>query len=125
MQRKELKSKTSVGSRIIHRLEEFTEALENQEAIPQQFTCRHFALDLRPTQYTPELVRETRSLLNLSQALFASFLGTSTNAVRAWEQGVNQPNEMACRFMDEIRHDPKRFQARLKKLATRKSPVYR
>jgi putative transcriptional regulator len=63
------------------------------------------------------LVKQTRALLGASQAVFANFLGVSVKTVRAWEQGVNTPSAMACRFMDEIRRDPKHWIARLSEAA--------
>ena len=120
MKHKSANRAESVGLRIIDRLQEFTETLEGDQAIDERFTCRTIALDLSPAKYSPDLVRQTRRLLNLSQPLFAQFLGTSTNTVRAWEQGVNRPSAMARRFMDEIRNDPERFRARLQRLAVQK-----
>lgn len=106
--------KPSVADRIVKRLRGFTEALENKEVISERFTCRKIELNLEPTAYEPEKVKETRGLLGLSQALFAKFLGVSVRAVRSWEQGVNIPSDMACRFMDEIRGNPKYWRGRLK-----------
>ena len=42
------------------------------------------------------------------------FLGVSVKTVQAWEQGLQTPPKMACRFMDEIRHDPEHWIERLK-----------
>jgi len=36
--------------------------------------------------------------------------------VRAWEQGENIPIDIAKRFMDEIRHDPDYWRARLREI---------
>jgi DNA-binding transcriptional regulator YiaG len=33
----------------------------------------------------------------------------SVKTVRAWEQEVNTPSAMACRFMDKTRRDPKHW----------------
>ncbi|HCO22449.1 MAG TPA: transcriptional regulator [Gimesia maris] len=97
---------TSIGSKTVERLRRFTEALENGEPILENFNYRKFKLDLDPQPYDPELVKETRVSLKLSQALFSQFLGVSVKTVQSWEQGTNTPNDMACRFMDEIRRDP-------------------
>jgi hypothetical protein len=51
--------KTTVGSKIVGRLREFTEALESGKAISDQFTCRKVVLDLKPSHYSPELVKKT------------------------------------------------------------------
>ena len=105
--------KGSLGERIVKRLSEFANALKNKEVISKRFTCRRIALDLRPSPYDPELVKKTRKLLNVSQILFAQFLGVSVKTVRAWEQGINTPNDMACRFMDEIQRNPAYWLGRL------------
>jgi DNA-binding transcriptional regulator YiaG len=106
--------KASVGARIIQGLEEFAETLEQKGPIAKKFTCRIVELDFRPTLYGPKLVKETRKLLNASQAVFARLLGVAVNTVRAWEQGVNTPQDVACRFMDEIRRNPAYWVKRLK-----------
>jgi putative transcriptional regulator len=108
-----LKGKKSVVDEMLAGLTEFAEALESGEDLGKKFTCHKLALDLRPQQYTPEMVRETRKLLSVSQPLFARFLGVSTPTVRHWEQGLANPQPIACRFMDEIRRDPKYYLDRL------------
>lgn len=106
--------KTSVADRIVTRLQVFTEALEKGEPVVNRFTCKRIKLDLKPQPYTPSLVRETRKVLRASQVVFAHFLGVSPQTVRAWEQGKNIPNDIAARFMDEIRRNPKYWQERLR-----------
>lgn len=110
----------SVEKEILEALTDFTEALKNGE-VPARFTCRHIHLKLEPTAYSPELVKETRKILGVSQLLFARFLGVSPQTVRAWEQGVNAPHPMACRFMDEIRHAPDHWAGRLRELTVVKN----
>ena len=98
--------KASVGHEIVNRVKEFAEALKGPRPISEQFTCRRVVLDLNPTPYDPDLVRETRKILGASQAMFAKFLGVKTRTVQHWEQGLVIPSDMACRFMDEIRNNP-------------------
>jgi putative transcriptional regulator len=117
---KEFAKKPSVGTRIIQGLEEFADTLAKDESITATFNCRVVELDLQPTPYTPELVRKARKSLNASQSVFARFLGVSVKTVRAWEQGINTPNDMACRFMDEIRRDPVYWIKRLRQAAVAK-----
>lgn len=81
------KSKPSVGSRIVQRMQAFTEALERGEEISERFTCRKVSLDLQPARYTPAEVRKTRELLKASQAVFAQFLGMSVKTVRSGNRG--------------------------------------
>jgi putative transcriptional regulator len=105
--------KVSVGAKIIEGLGEFTEALEKGEQITARFTCRTVMLDLMPVANGPAEVKATRALLRASQGIFAQFLGVSVKSVRAWEQGVNTPSDIACRFMDEIHRNPDFWRKRL------------
>ena len=102
----ELKKKPSVADRIIQSLQEFTEALEKGEDLSKRFTVRTYRLNLAPKLYDAKKVKNTRKLLEASQAVFAQLLGVSVKTVRSWEQGVNTPNGMACRFLDEIQRNP-------------------
>jgi putative transcriptional regulator len=113
--------KRSIGEKIVGRLAAFASALEKNEAISERFTCRTVELQLEPQPYNPKLIRSTRQALGMSQALFAQFLGVSTKLVAAWEQGARTPNDMACRFMDEIRHNPTYWRNRLKNMSAPKS----
>jgi putative transcriptional regulator len=110
----------SVEKEILEALADFTQALEKGNVLAR-FTYRHVQLKLEPTPYGPELVKETREVLGVSQLLFARFLGVSPKTVRAWEQGVNTPHPMACRFMDEIRHAPDHWIGRLRELTVMKN----
>lgn len=102
-----------LGKVIGERLKEFADALESGEDVSAKFTCRQVVLNLVAEPYDPKLVRQTRAILNVSQGIFAQFLGVSIDTVQAWESGVNAPMDMACRFMDEIRHDPQHWRKRL------------
>jgi putative transcriptional regulator len=102
------------------RLRGLAEALKAGGDIAEQFTCRQIDLDLQPTPYSPALVKQTRALLGVSQALFAKFLGASVKTVQAWELGDNVPCDMAGRFMDEIRNDPEYWRNRLAKVLSAK-----
>lgn len=105
--------KDSVSKKLLAGLQEFSEALERDEAIPEKFTCRTVTLDLVPVPYAPKAVKATRTLLGASQGVFAQFLGVSVKTVRAWEQGRITPSDMACRFLDEIQRNPRYWRARL------------
>jgi putative transcriptional regulator len=99
----------SVASQIIEGLTEFAEALERGEPLDSRFTVRTVELPPEPTHYTPKQIRATRDRLSASQAVFASLVGVSTTLVQHWEQGFRRPSRMACRLLDEINHDPKRW----------------
>ena len=99
---------------MVHRLQSYINALQSGEDISKKFTVRRVELRFGPHLFTPEIIKDTRRLLRASQAVFARFLGVSVQTVRAWEQGVNPPSDMACRFLDEIRLNPPYWQQRLK-----------
>lgn len=110
----------SVASEIISGLSEFRDALREGKPIQEAFTVRTVELDLRPGDYGPEEIRKTRMLLSMSQAVFAQFLGVSTDTVQGWEQGRREPQTIARRFMDEIRHDPDHWLGRVREVVKEK-----
>jgi putative transcriptional regulator len=114
------KARRAIGREVIDRLTKFSEALKNGDKISDKFTVRHVVLDLVPTAYSAGMVKETRGLLKASQVVFAKLLGVSPNTVRAWEQAANVPNDIACRFMDEIRHCPDYWRNRLRESLVQK-----
>jgi putative transcriptional regulator len=101
---------------LVEGMEGFLADLKSDTPIAEKYNCRRFVLDLEPTPYGPEEVKATRMLLKVSQSLFAQFLGVSVKTVCAWEQGKT-PSDMACRFMDEIRRNPKYWRERLRESA--------
>jgi putative transcriptional regulator len=113
--------KPNLEDRIVQGLESFADALEKGEDVTKRFTRRKVVLNLEPRPYDPELVKETRRLMGMSQAMFAQFLGVSVQAVQKWEQGRGKPEPIACRFMDEIRTDPDHWRRRVLELAQPKS----
>ena len=113
--KKEELAEDSVENDILEALAEFTDALEMGD-VAQRLTCRQIKLDLKPMHYSPQLVKRTRKTPGTSQTLFARFLGVSLKTVRSWEQDVNPPSPMPCRFMDEIRRAPAHWVARLREV---------
>lgn len=112
---------TKFGKQIIDELNEFADALEQGENIPEKFTCHHVSLALKPTTYSPRKVKATREILNVSQTIFAQFLGVSVKSVRAWERGDNPVTGAARRLMDEIQSDPQYWKGRLAHLTVFKN----
>ena len=111
-------SASSVGAKIVGRLKQFAEALEDSDSIPKRFNRRTVKLNLEPAPYDPERIKKARQALNASQAIFSQFLGVSIGAVRDWEQGVKSPRGVARRVIDEILRDPRYWRSRLEELAT-------
>ncbi len=108
----------SVNQKTVDRLRKFTEELEGSDQLSPKYTCRKVTLNLNPQPFDPERVRQARKLVNLSQALFAEFIGVSTSTVQDWEQGRYTPEHSSCRLMDEIIRDPKYWQDRVSDAAT-------
>jgi putative transcriptional regulator len=59
-------------------------------------------------------------MLNVSQPIFARFLGVDVKTVRSWEQGLKRPSPIACRFMDELAFSPDHPHDRLRQMITSK-----
>ena len=109
------KKNDTFGSSIVSDLKKLNSVIKSGESVFDHFTCNRVMLNLQPRDYTPEMVKDLRKMLGMSQAIFAQFLGVSTSTVQSWEQGQNPIPGMACRFLDEINENPqywfKRIQA--------------
>jgi putative transcriptional regulator len=113
---KRTRNLNSIESDLIAGMEEFVSDLKADKPL----TGHRLVLNLEPQSYTADQVKATRQLLQLSQAMFAKFLGASTKSVSAWEQG-REPPDMACRFMDEIQRNPNYFRQRIRDSLSAKS----
>jgi putative transcriptional regulator len=109
-----VKSKaTSLGQQILASLKEIHDSLAAGEPPEKRFTVRTYEIHLEPGAYKPERVKATRAMLNLSQPLFAKFLGVNSATVRGWERGARIPAPIACRFLDEINGNPDYWKTRV------------
>ena len=61
----------------------------------------------RPKPISPKEVRRIRQSLKASQALFATYLNVSPNAVRSWEQGTRRPRQAALKLLIIAKKNPK------------------
>ena len=113
---------STFGKKIVGRLQNFVDQAKEVKNLADSFTCHTVTLDLQPQQYGPDDIVGVRKSMGSSQAVFARFLGVSRNTVSSWEQGINIPSPIACRFMDEIRLNPSYWQQRLRASATIKKP---
>jgi len=111
-----IRKNRSVASDIVSALADFADGLKSGQA-KTRFTRRVVSLDTLPRPFSAAMVKKTRRQLGLSQVLFAEFLGVAPQTVRSWEQGVNPPSTMACRFMDEILRNPEFWTQRLRAMA--------
>jgi DNA-binding transcriptional regulator YiaG len=103
----------SVGQLLAASLTEFADDLKSGVDITKVYSCRNVKLEPKAMTVTPERVIKARQTLGVSQALFADFLGFSANSIRAWEQGVYQPQRAACLLMEYILEDPAYWRAKL------------
>lgn len=55
-----------------------------------------------PQDMPPERIRQLREQVRLSQAVFASVLGTSISTVQKWEAGAKRPSGPSLRLLDII-----------------------
>lgn len=101
---------------LLEGLEGFLADLKSRKPLGKKYSIRRIVFNLQTRNYGPEEVKSLRAMLQVSQALFAQFLGVSANTVRSWEQG-QAPSEIARRFMDEIHRNPAYWRKRIREVA--------
>lgn len=110
----------TMTEKLLSGMEELSDALETacdtNSKVSEKFTMRSVILDLSPSKYDADMVKEVREIFGVSQAVFAQYLGVSLKTLQSWEQGKNRINGAVCRLMDEIKNDPDYFVKRLKAL---------
>lgn len=57
-------------------------------------------------KYAPEDIKKIRTDLNMTQPLFADFMGVSSKTVKAWESGRNVPGGSARRLLSILQTEP-------------------
>lgn len=58
-------------------------------------------------KYSPDEIRKIRTDVDMSQKIFASYLGVSEKTVEAWEAGINTPSGTASRILHMMEMDEK------------------
>jgi len=110
----------SVGSELAGRLRRFTEKLktiDKASELPEILTVRKVKLNLQPRSFSAEEVKHIRKSLNVSQPVFADFLGISVATLRDWEQGISEANGPVCRILEEIQRDSAAWSSRIRELS--------
>ena len=83
-----------------------------------------FVVPDAPPKLSKRQIKDIREeTLHVSQPIFASFLGVTPAAVKAWEQGTKKPSGSARRLMQIIAQDPQligRLGGHVRAKATRK-----
>ncbi len=103
------KNRKRLGERLIGEFTEFRDALRSRQPIERKYTVKTVELDLRPKEYDAESIRVLRLHLGVSQAIFARILGISADLVAAWEQGHRMPTQMACRLLELVERDKRKW----------------
>ena len=85
--------------------------------VERQFTVRRVRVP--QAQLEAGDVADVRKRIGASQAVFATLLGVSANAVRAWEQGINPLPGIARQFIAEIRDNADYWRAKVAASAKR------
>lgn len=64
-------------------------------------------------QFTAKDIKNLRSKINFSQAMFAKLINVQPKTVQSWEGGNNLPNKTASRLLQLFAEDPKDFLERI------------
>ena len=113
------KQRSTFANDIISSMSNFIETLKRQTTFPGDLKVTTLEMTIEPPikNWKPKKIAELRESLGASQFIFATFLGVSVKTVHAWEQGINKPSGIACRFLSEMQHDPAHWKKRLAELA--------
>ncbi|MDO8271133.1 MAG: DNA-binding transcriptional regulator [Gammaproteobacteria bacterium] len=67
-------------------------------------TMREFDVMCLPPvkKYTPEQIKELRTLNKASQGVFAAYLNTSKSTIQKWEQGQKKPNGPSLKLLNLV-----------------------
>lgn len=104
----------TMGARIARELEQLADDIEAGKDIEKLYTVHRVRASVDISEYGPDDVKRVRTQLNVSQPVFAMFLGVDVDSVQSWEQGRREPSGIARRFMEEIETNPRHWKARFK-----------
>lgn len=112
------KNASEFETQLLSRMSNFVKTLKQQTELPGKLTMRTVRIAKPSIAWKPKKIAELRESLGASQIIFATFMGVSVKTIHAWEQGINKPSGIACRFLSEMQHDPAHWKKRLAELAT-------
>lgn len=58
-------------------------------------------------KYSNTQVKKIRNSINMTQSVFANYMGVSPKTVEAWERGTNHPIGPACRLLSLLEKNTK------------------
>jgi putative transcriptional regulator len=102
----EMKGKRRLGDLLVDNLTSLRDELRKGGRPSPPFSLKTVTFNMKPKPYDAAAVKRIRERLGMSQAVFAAVLDVSVDTVQSWEQGINQPPGIACRFLDQLNRDP-------------------
>jgi putative transcriptional regulator len=81
-----------------------TEAVEDAHSATRKLQSRTVVV-VPVKEYQADQIKCIRSATNMSQKLFANYLGVSEKTVEAWEAGTNHPSGAASRLLSMMEMD--------------------
>lgn len=85
-------------------LKEGFEALESERQ--NKITLKQHKIESKAVEITSDELISLRENLNLSQAVFASYLRINKRTLENWEQGRAQPNAQAATLIKMVKKYP-------------------
>ncbi len=82
------------------------EAIEHAEGKKKLRTQKRKVKVIPLPDYKAEDIKEIRMKVNMTQRVFADFMGVSVKTVEAWEAGKNEPSGPAKRVLSLIISNP-------------------
>ena len=81
-----------------------SEAVEDAQSGNKKLPKRTVAV-IPVKEYQADQIKTIRKSVNMSQKIFASYLGVSEKTVEAWEAGTNHPSGAASRLLSMMEMD--------------------
>lgn len=102
----------SLGSDLISSLREMIEFEKGEKRLR---TTEAYIASPPPKWSKSAISKLRKDVIGVSQPVFASVLGVRPQTVKAWEQGLNEPSDMAKRLLEIIATNPQIAERILKK----------
>ncbi len=96
----------SFGSKLLKSMEQAALHAEGKKSLNSEV----LELPDEPPKYSKNQIKRIREkLLNVSQPVFAKYIGCSPSAVKKWETGENNPPPAARRLLQVLEKNPNIF----------------
>ena len=79
-----------------------------------QKELQKLGIEIPHSSLTPVDIKEVRSLMQVSQAVFAKLLNVSISSIRQWEQGQRTPSGSTMILLELLQRDSTLLDYRLK-----------